>query len=118
MDLYKKRNYWKRFLLTVGMLIVIFSVIYIRELVREIALQEREKAGVIAEAYKTLNTTSNSDSLNTVVKIISDNKLIPIICTNGDLESAFTPQSRTAPALAMVLPPSAVPGVGGALLGG
>ncbi len=98
MDLYKKRNYWKRFLLTVGLLIVVFSVIYIRGLVREIAQQEREKAGIIAEAYKTLNTTSNSDSLNTVVKTISDNKLIPIICSSGDIETAVTSNYDSAKA--------------------
>ena len=90
MELYKKRNYWKRFLLIIGLAIVVFSVMYIRGLVKEIEQQEREKAEVIAEAYKTLNTTSNSDSLNTVIKIISDNKLIPIICTDGDIENAIT----------------------------
>lgn len=89
MDLYKKRNYWKRFLLVIGVLIIIFSVNYIRGLAKEIALQEREKAEVIAEAYRDLNVTNDPDSLNNIFKIISENKLIPIIYTDQNHEAVY-----------------------------
>lgn len=89
MDIYKKRLYWKRFLLIVGLLIVIFSVNYIRGLAKEIALQEQEKAEEIAQAYLTLNGTTDSEELNQVLKIVRGNKLIPVIYTYGDDEVAY-----------------------------
>ncbi|MEZ5022681.1 MAG: HAMP domain-containing sensor histidine kinase [Chitinophagales bacterium] len=89
MDLYKKRNYWKRFLLVIGLLIIVFSVNYIRGLAKEIALQERDKAEVIAEAYRDLNVTNDPDSLNNIFKIISENKLIPIIYTDQNHEAVY-----------------------------
>ena len=63
MDIYKKRNYWKRLLLLIGVLIVIFSVNYIRGLAKEIASQEQLRAEEIAQAYLTLNVTEDSDEL-------------------------------------------------------
>lgn len=89
MDIYKQRNYWKRFLLIVGLLIVIFSVNYIRGLAREIAAQEQLRAEQIAQAYKTLNSTEDSDELNRVLELISGNELIPVIYTYGDDEVVY-----------------------------
>jgi len=89
MDIYKKRNYWKRFLLVIGLLIVIFSVNYIRGLAKEIALQEQEKAKVIAQAYLDLNGNPDSDQLNSILEVISGNKLIPIIYTYSDDEVVY-----------------------------
>lgn len=89
MDIYKKRNYWKRFLLVVGVLIVVFSVNYIRGLAREIAAQEEEKARTIAQAYRDLNATTDSDELNEVLEVISGNKLIPVIYSYGDDEVVY-----------------------------
>jgi two-component system, sporulation sensor kinase D len=84
MDLYKKRSYWKLILLVIGLGIVVFSVIYIRSLANEIAVQEQEKAGVIAEAYRHLDETTDPDSLSAILDIISGNKLIPLIYTYSD----------------------------------
>lgn len=76
-------------MLVIGLLIIIFSVNYIRGLAKEIALQEREKAEVIAEAYRDLNVTNDPDSLNNIFKIISENKLIPIIYTDQNHEAVY-----------------------------
>ena len=84
MDIYKKRSYWKLLLMVIGLSIIVFSVIYIRGLAKEIAKQEEEKAGVIAEAYRDLDVTTDPDSLNTIFEIISGNKLIPLIYTHSD----------------------------------
>lgn len=84
MDIYKKRGYWKLILLIIGLSIVVFSVLYIRGLAKEIAKQEKEKAGIIAEAYRDLDVTSDPDSLNNILEIISGNKLIPLIYTYSD----------------------------------
>jgi two-component sensor histidine kinase len=84
MDLYKRRSYWKLILLVIGLAIVVFSVIYIRGLANEIAKQEQEKAGVIAEAYRDLDKTTDPDSLSTILNIISGNKLIPLVYTYSD----------------------------------
>ena len=86
MDIYKKRIYWKRFLLIVGLAIVIFSVDYIHGLAKEIARQEQLRAKEIAQAYLTFNDSQDSDELNRVFEIISGNKLIPVIYTYGDDE--------------------------------
>jgi two-component sensor histidine kinase len=89
MDIYKQRNYWKRLLLIIGLLIVIFSVNYIRGLARDIAQQEQLRAEEIAMAYKTLNSTEDSDELNRVLEIISGNRRIPVIYTYGDDEVVY-----------------------------
>ena len=89
MDIYKQRNYWKRILLVIGLLIVIFSVNYIRGLAKEIAQQEQSRAEEIAEAYMTLNSTEDSDELNRVLEVISGNKRIPVIYTYGDDEVVY-----------------------------
>ncbi|MCP4121034.1 MAG: HAMP domain-containing histidine kinase [Bacteroidetes bacterium] len=89
MDIYKKRNYWKRFLLVIGLLIVIFSVNYIRGLAKEIALQEQEKAKIIARAYLDLNGDPDSDELNRILETISGNKLIPVIYTYNTNEVVY-----------------------------
>jgi len=89
MDIYKKRNYWKRFLLIIGLLIVIFSVNYIRGLAKEIALQEQEKAKIIAQAYLDLNGDPDSDELNEILETISGNKLIPVIYTYNTNEVVY-----------------------------
>lgn len=89
MDLYKKRNYWKGFLVLIGIAIVVFSANYIRGLVKEIEAQEREKAEVIANAYIDLNRTSDPDSLNNIFNILASNKQIPIIYTYADKQPIY-----------------------------
>jgi hypothetical protein len=84
MDLYTQRNWWGRILIAGAMVIVIFSAIYMSRLTHEISQLEIAKVEQLAAAYKTINVGDESELLQALEQIRS-NENIPVILTDEDL---------------------------------
>ncbi len=95
MDIYQKRKRGKILLLIVAVLIGVASLLYTNWLTEKMAREERKKVELWAEATKGLvdaviQTTSaemeqlNTDYLNLLNMIVSQNTSIPIIIVNKD----------------------------------
>jgi len=78
------RNKWKIFILLVAVLIAIGSLWYTRMLISKLAVEERQKVQIWAEANQELQETPLTGSVSLYLfKIISENKTIPRILVDG-----------------------------------
>jgi len=79
------RNKWKLFILVLSLLIAIGSLWYTKVLVSKLANEERQKVRIWAEANRELQETPLTGSVSLYLfKIISENKTIPRILTDGE----------------------------------
>ncbi len=80
MDLYVKKNRWKLFLLLLGAIIGIISILYSNYITSRLADEEKKKVELWAEAMKRL-TSSNDEQhdIDFVFKVIENNTTIPVV---------------------------------------
>ena len=75
-------------LVVAAVLIAVASLVVSNSLVRQLAVEERNKMEVWAEAMRSLNTADANTDLNLVLKVMNENNTIPVIVTdaNGDVQ--------------------------------
>lgn len=66
----------------VAIVIAVASLVVSHYLVRDLAVEERSKMGVWAEAMRTLNLADENTDLNLVLKVIDENNTIPVVVTD------------------------------------
>lgn len=76
---FSKKRQWKLILFVTAIVIGLSSMWYTNRLVRELANEERKRVELWAEAQKRLLTAAD---LEFYLKIITDNKTIPVILVN------------------------------------
>ena len=69
----------KIYLVIAAVLIAVASLVIYHFLVRDLALEERNRMEVWAEAMRSLNTADDNTDLNLVLKVINENNSIPVI---------------------------------------
>lgn len=69
----------KIYLVIAAVLIAVASLVVSHFLVRDLALEERNRMEVWAEAMRSLNTADDNTDLNLVLKVINENNSIPVI---------------------------------------
>lgn len=69
----------KIFLVAAAVVIATVSLVVSHFLVRDLAIEERNRMGVWAEAMRSLNTADENTDLNLVLKVIDENNTIPVI---------------------------------------
>jgi len=72
----------KIILVVVAIVIAVASLVVSHYLVRDLAVEERSKMGVWAEAMRTLNLADENTDLNLVLKVIDENNTIPVVVTD------------------------------------
>ena len=75
-------------LVVAAVLIAVASLVVSNSLVRQLAVEERNKMEVWAEAMRSLNTADANTDLNLVLKVMNENNTIPVIVTDakGDVQ--------------------------------
>jgi anti-sigma regulatory factor (Ser/Thr protein kinase) len=77
---FKQKQRWKLFLFLFAVCIGLLSLQYTNKLVNKIAIEERKKAEMLAEALKQIIYANENDAnLNFYASIIEDNETVPII---------------------------------------
>jgi len=90
MDLYVKKTRWKLFLLLLGTVIAIISILYSNFITERLAQEERKKVELWAEAMKRLTSEeTGSEGIEFIFKVIENNETIPVIVTNENGEVVF-----------------------------
>ncbi|MCY1721693.1 HAMP domain-containing sensor histidine kinase [Prolixibacteraceae bacterium Z1-6] len=86
MDIYIKRRRIKILLLTIAVLIGVASLLYTNWLTKKMAIEERNKVELWAEAIEQISDTKDlgSEYLNFLMEVTSKNTTIPIIVVNAD----------------------------------
>lgn len=69
----------KIFLVVVAVLIAVASLVVSHFLVTDLAVEEKTRMGVWAEAMRTLNTADENTDLNLVLKVLNENHTIPVV---------------------------------------
>ena len=69
----------KIYLVIAAVLIAVASLVISHFFVRDLALEERNRMEVWAEAMRSLNTADDNTDLNLVLKVINENNSIPVI---------------------------------------
>ena len=82
MNIYEQKSLWKLTLMFIGTLIVTFSLWYSNKLVSQLAIEERKKVELWAEAYNQLNQVENDFTF--LLQVIQNNKTVPAILTDKD----------------------------------
>ena len=72
----------KIILVVAAIVIAVASIVVSHYLVRDLAVEERSKMGVWAEAMRTLNLADENTDLNLVLKVIDENNTIPVVVTD------------------------------------
>lgn len=72
----------KIILVVAAIVIAVASLVVSHYLVRDLAVEERSKMGVWAEAMRTLNLADGNTDLNLVLKVIDENNTIPVVVTD------------------------------------
>lgn len=72
----------KIILVVAAIVIAVASLVVSHYLVRDLAVEERSKMGVWAEAMRTLNLADENTDLNLVLKVIDENNTIPVVVTD------------------------------------
>ncbi|MFC2090992.1 PAS domain-containing sensor histidine kinase [Bacteroidota bacterium] len=91
MNIYKKKQRWKLFLLISAVLIGAGSLLYTNRLVRELAADERKKIELWAESTRLLVnsnifSSNSSEFVTFTLKVLENNTQIPVILTNENGE--------------------------------
>lgn len=83
-NIYSQRQRWKYLLLVFAVFIGISSLLYTNKLVQKLSNEERKKVELWSEATKKLIEIDLSDKdLSFMLKVIEDNKTVPVILTNS-----------------------------------
>ncbi len=69
----------KIFLVIVAVLIAVASLVVSHFLVNDLAVEEKTRMEVWAEAMRTLNTADENTDLNLVLKVLNENHTIPVV---------------------------------------
>ena len=72
----------KIILVVAAIVIAVESLVVSHYLVRDLAIEERSKMSVWAEAMRTLNLADENTDLNLVLKVIDENNTIPVVVTD------------------------------------
>lgn len=72
----------KIILVVAAVLIAVASLVVSHYLVRDLAIEEKSKMEVWAEAMRTLNLADENTDLNLVLKVIDENNTIPVVVTD------------------------------------
>ena len=72
----------KIILVVAAIVIAVASLVVSHYLVRDLAIEERSKMSVWAEAMRTLNLADENTDLNLVLKVIDGNNTIPVVVTD------------------------------------
>ena len=72
----------KIILVVAAIVIAVASLVVSHYLVRDLAIEERSKMSVWAEAMRTLNLADENTDLNLVLKVIDENNTIPVVVTD------------------------------------
>lgn len=85
MNIYKKKIRWKLFLFLCAISIGIGSLWYTNKLVKKLAIEERKKVELWAEATSLIPKTDiTGESLSFLIKVIQNNETIPVILVEKD----------------------------------
>lgn len=84
MNIYKQRQRWKLILFITAVIIGMASLWYTNKLVRKLAVEERKKAELLAEAFtRIVNADRNDPDLGFYSQIIADNETVPVIVVDS-----------------------------------
>lgn len=72
----------KIILVVAAVIIAAASLVVSHYLVRDLAIEERNRMEVWAEAMRSLNTAEENTDLNLVLKVINENNTIPVVVTD------------------------------------
>ena len=84
MNIYFQKQYYKVFLLMVAVLIGLSSLWYTNQLVEKLAVEERKKVELWAEATRQLASAESERDLSFIFKVIVDNKTVPVILADQE----------------------------------
>jgi len=85
LDIYRRKTIWKFLLLIFAVLIGLGSLLYTQNLVRDLKNEEREKAELLARAWRRLiNNTEDEEYIGFLFSIIENNTTIPVILADED----------------------------------
>ena len=82
MDIYRKKQRWKRILFLVAVLIGVGSLLYTNRLVKSIEATERQKMELWAEAIRIMNSADFETDVAFPFSVIESNTYIPVILTD------------------------------------
>jgi signal transduction histidine kinase len=90
MDLYVRKNRRKLFLLIMGAIIAVISILYSNYITERLAQEEKKKVELWAEAMKRL-TSENAESqdIEFIFKVIENYETIPVIVTDEEGKMVF-----------------------------
>ncbi len=90
MDLYVRKTRWKLFLLIMGAIIAVISILYSNYITGKLALEEKKKVELWAEAMKRLTSEeAQSQDIEFIFKVIENNETIPVIVTDEEGKMVF-----------------------------
>ncbi len=84
MDIYKKKQRWKRNLLMAAVLIGVGSLLYTSRLVNDIESTERQKMELWAEAIRIIDGADFETDMAFPFSVIESNTYIPVILTDSE----------------------------------
>lgn len=87
MNPYERKKYWKLLLLFFAFIIAASSLLYTNLLVKKLALEEKKRVEIWANATKLFSKAEDSETLNFLFMVTSENVTIPIILADslGDI---------------------------------
>lgn len=77
--IYDTKTRFKLILMVFAILIVVASMFFTNRLANRLAVEERKKVELLAEAYKSLSEASGQIDLNLNIKIFQNNVTIPLV---------------------------------------
>jgi signal transduction histidine kinase len=84
LDIYRKKQRWKRILFLAAILIGAGSLLYTSRLVRDIEATERQKMELWAEAIRIIDGADFETDMAFPFSVIESNAYIPVILTDSD----------------------------------
>ncbi len=84
MDIYRKKQRWKRNLFLAAILIGVGSLLYTSRLVNDIEATERQKMELWAEAIRIIDGADFETDMAFPFSVIESNSYIPVILTDSD----------------------------------
>ena len=86
MNIYSQKQRWKLLLVLVAVIIGVGSLYYTNKLVKQLAVQERQKVELWAKGTKFLASSADQNAdLSFVFEVIKSNTTIPLVLTDGDM---------------------------------
>ena len=77
-NIYDSRRIWKMVLLIVSLILVAVFIYISNRLVKDLAIQERERMEIWADATRELTTSTDTD-VDFLFRIIQGNRNIPVL---------------------------------------